>query len=165
MSNEIREQVAAILEQAGVKFKTSYRGEKSDALDGKHAMDEWLVSFHMSERESRSFEYFTGLGHRKPKRSPYSWEAGKNGPITVARRVKENSEPVAPHAADVLYSLILDGEADNMTFSEWCNEFGYDIDSTKADRIFDACRENARKLRNVFTRDTLTKLGELLQDY
>lgn len=37
------------------------------------------------------------------------------------------------------------------TFDDFCTEFGYDTDSRKAYRTFEACTEQSRKLSRVFT--------------
>lgn len=76
-----------------------------------------------------------------------------------------NKKPVAPAAAGPLHSVILDSDALYMSFDEWCADYGFDIDSRKAEGTFNACRENARKLRRVFTKEQIATLQEATQDY
>lgn len=52
-----------------------------------------------------------------------------------------------PSAADVLYALILEADALDLTFGEWCGEFGYDEDSRKALDLYVQCQENGRRVR------------------
>lgn len=58
-----------------------------------------------------------------------------------------------PSVSDVLESLSLDSEALGMVFEEWAREFGYDVDSIKASRVFHACRSAAMKCLKFFGKD------------
>ena len=51
------------------------------------------------------------------------------------------------------------------TFEEWAGDFGYDLDSRNAEKIYRACLDNALKLRAMLGNDALDKLRELFQDY
>jgi hypothetical protein len=55
-----------------------------------------------------------------------------------------------PKAVDVLDCLASDAAGiDNARhFEDWCGEYGYDTDSRKAERIYEACRKQAMKLEN-----------------
>lgn len=64
MSQEIKDQVSALLAGAKISFTAVYRGEKENALDGTHAMDEWACTFITADRNTQHFEFFTGLGLR-----------------------------------------------------------------------------------------------------
>jgi len=150
MSNEIRETVDRILADADVSFFATYRGERRNPLGfeptsagRENVMDEWECRFTFpgKPREPETFQYFKGLGLRK------------------------NGRPAPPHAADVLYALILDSYAAEMTFASWCAEHGYDTDSRKALTIYLACQENADKLARIFDHTTREHLREALQDY
>lgn len=133
--------VAQYLAAQSITFTASYRGVKRKALGGDHPMDEWEVSFS-SSRGSDYFEFFTGMGHRTPKK-----------------------QPVEPSAASVLYCRIGDSRAASMSFSEWCDEYGYDEDSRRAESLYFACAEAGKKLQAVFTPAQLDTLSELLEDY
>jgi len=58
----------------------------------------------------------------------------------------------APDLPDVLDCLASDAagveNADN-NFEDWASEYGYDIDSRKAERTFAACARQAEKLKNL----------------
>lgn len=73
--------------------------------------------------------------------------------------------PTPPKLLDVLHSLILDSEASDYSFGEWCTNFGYDTDSIKALSTYRACEEIAEKMRKVFTREEFATLREAFQDY
>lgn len=49
-----------------------------------------------------------------------------------------------------LQSLVMDAESgSNYDFSEFCSELGYEVDSIRAKRIFEACAETAEQLNNI----------------
>ena len=70
-----------------------------------------------------------------------------------------------PNVADFLHCLLLDGEADNMTFEDWCDNYGYDTDSRKALAMYEECREIGMIFRTSIHRDILDELKTLLADY
>lgn len=57
-----------------------------------------------------------------------------------------------PTAADVVSSLFLDahGWDDSESFEDFCDMFGFDPDSRKAERIYNACGTTANRLRWFF---------------
>lgn len=72
----------------------------------------------------------------------------------------------APVLRDVLYSLCMDAEAlDYSDFEEWADNFGYDTDSRKAERTYQACIAIGLKLRNMLGDANLAQLREAFQDY
>lgn len=169
MSDAIRTKVTEILARAGVTFTPHYACERKNALYGSRPMDEWRCVFQQGER-SVEFEYFTGLGLRKmppwgPRVQGYdNGPAPRPGTLLHGQWAKQ-AEPQDPHPADVLHSLILDSSAADQSFESWCDEFGYDRDSRKALATYEACQQNADKLRKLFTRETLESLTSALQDY
>lgn len=66
-------------------------------------------------------------------------------------------EPIAPSDYNILASLDVTYE-DN--FEDWCDSFGYDTDSKRVEKIYQACIEQDRMLRRLFN----TKELELLSD-
>jgi hypothetical protein len=71
----------------------------------------------------------------------------------------------APPIADILYSLLMDGDAADETFDDWCSNYGYDTDSRSAEATYNACRDTGRQLQRMFTRAELSALREAFQDY
>jgi hypothetical protein len=178
MSDDIRAAVASILEEAGVTYSVMPRGVAPRALDGNHPMDQWLCTFALGGI-LRDFDFFTGIGLREPAtrfdrmKAAYGFpgltEKDKKGATAYGRRylaeVEKLRKPKAPHAADVLYNLLLDSSAMQMSFDEWCDDYGYDNDSRKAEGIFDTCRVNARALAEVIRADVRAALSDVLQEY
>lgn len=88
-----------------------------------------------------TFEYYTGMGFRK------------------------NNRPVHPKVADFMYCVMVDLDSVDMSFTDWCANFGYSDDSLKALNTYQQCCENAKKLKKHFSSTQLTEMRELLQDY
>jgi hypothetical protein len=95
-----------------------------------------------------SIEYKMGLGH-----------------IFKARNTWDVDKPKSPTLEAVLHSLVLDSEAREMSFNDWCDSFGYDNDSIKALGMYQDCCESAKKLNAVYTREEIKQIKEALQDY
>ena len=54
----------------------------------------------------------------------------------------------SPNIEDVFNCILLDVSALDQSFEDWASDFGYDSDSRKAYAIWEACRENAKKLKD-----------------
>jgi hypothetical protein len=54
-----------------------------------------------------------------------------------------------PTIGTVLSCLRSDASAYNLSFEEWCAEYGYDDDSRRAERTYNACRDTAADLENL----------------
>jgi hypothetical protein len=69
-------------------------------------------------------------------------------------------EPEAPEILDCLRS---DYESTmwGTNFEDWAREFGYDSDSRKAERIYHACIESGRKLKQFIGDDVNTFLEDV----
>ncbi len=53
----------------------------------------------------------------------------------------------APDAAGVVYSLLIDARAGELSFEDFCGELGYDQDSRRAEQIWKACNRVAPRVR------------------
>lgn len=110
---------------------------------------EWIVLGNCSklgEKAPYSKDYQPSKGWKKPRDA-------KELPHTIRPTVYnfENARfrPIPPTAADVLYSLISDasGVESGQSFEDWCNEFGSDPDSRKAEKSYKECQSIALRLR------------------
>lgn len=74
--------------------------------------------------------------------------------------------PIAPILKDVMYCLISDSDAAQYRdFEDWAENYGYDADSRKAEKIYQACMEIALKLRAELGDDLMAELRVAFQDY
>jgi hypothetical protein len=112
-------------------------------------------------------DYYTGLGHRKPVKGAERFEGAKYPKNSIGYKQWADTyvKPVAPCAADVLYSLLMDSYAADQSFNDWCADYGYDNDSISAFNTYQSCCATADKMRKVFTRSQIEQLREMLQDY
>ncbi len=80
--------------------------------------------------------------------------------LAIAQKVK-------PTLPDVVYSLLSDGTPffNAQSFEDWAGEFGYDLDSRKAEAIYKICFETGRKIAAVVPVDVRVKTQEIMQDY
>lgn len=154
---DTQEQIAALLSAWNITFSASLVG--ATTRDDKWECDEWRVK--LGSIETR---YYTGTGWRKPKPGAFR-TAARKGTVAYANWERENLQPVAPYAADVLYSLLSDGEAADMSFNDWCDNFGYSSDSISAFNTYQQCSTVGNDLQKVFTAKQRAELSELLQDY
>lgn len=169
-SDDIRTQVTEILKAAGVTFSAIYLGQRK--RDGWNC-DAWSCAFTKGDgREAHEeFDYFTGLGLRKPPKWEYGapgYDGGRKPPTPgtiLHEQWMEGAKPVSPHPADVLHSLILDSSAVGQSFESWCSEFGYDSDSRKAEGIYRACQQSADKLACIFNPAQIETLQTTLEGY
>ncbi len=72
---------------------------------------------------------------------------------------------VMPTQASVLYCLLSDIDCADGTFSDFCDNLGYNEDSIKDRDLYFACQKTHKQMYRVFTNDQLGKLRELLEDY
>jgi hypothetical protein len=177
MSDAIRAAVAAKLETLGITFAVRYVGAtKRDDWE----CDVWAVTFtraarvlqsgHNMPAVSLAESYFTGLGHRTltalAQMHLRKFKPGSIGYRNELRALGDTAYKInAPHAADVLYSLSLDGMACETSFSDWCADLGMDSDSIKALNTYQACERIGHGLRALLSQHELAEIREALADY
>ena len=54
-----------------------------------------------------------------------------------------------PEIKGVLSCLASDSNGCDQDFESWCSDYGYDTDSRKAERIYNLCRKQAAKLKQL----------------
>ena len=184
--NDQDRQVAEFLKTANVQFFVSYTGQTKPFSD--NVMDSWKVKFSMRKADQAGnvyaeFDYYTGIGHRiEAPANSYKLSAsqiasakelqallGKNSvyPDTVIKIGGDwaKTYAVCPTQANVLYSLLLDAQCADQNFDDFCSDLGYDPDSRKDFKIYEACCEILQKMRKIFTNTERDELAEILQDY
>lgn len=72
---------------------------------------------------------------------------------------------VPPAPADLLRCLCMEYDVmDSGGYEEWARDYGYDLDSRKAEKIYKLCTEQSLKLRSVLGEKRINELRELTQD-
>ena len=167
--NDQQIEIAEYLKEINVNYSVRYASNNEH--DEEWPCDLWRASFN-----DKTFDFKTGLGHRKTVsvgiknayKKYFDLIGGFSGEVF---RVISESNPTkrlaafAPQAADVLYCLLLDMQAHESSLDDWCNDFGYDSDSIKAKTIYDACNSIYFDMMAIFTNEQIEALNELLQDY
>lgn len=108
----------------------------------KESTRDWEVTV---ENKNKKFvaEYHQGLGHL-PK-------TGKPLP--------------PPSIVDTIWSLLMDSRSADQGFESWAGDLGYDPDSRKAYKIFEACQKERCFLLECVGPEGLEKLYQLFEDY
>ena len=143
--------------------------------------DPWVCKIKCEDREFE-LPFFTGKGFRKCDEKALLASLGRfyntsEREKAVARRIENILKykdryksqqddyarlwkPVAPSIEDVLDCLASDasGFGNSRTFEEWADEYGYDSDSRKAEKTYNAVAENTKKLKNLLGHDLYEKL-------
>lgn len=144
---DTQKQIAARIAAWNIQFSASLIGET--IKDNNWKCDEWRIKIGAMRTS-----YYTGTGCRKAK-----WRVSRT--TASAWYMK----PVSPCAADVICSLLSDAEAADMSFNDWCDNFGYSSDSISAFNTYQQCSTIGKDLRKVFTANQRAELSELLKDY
>jgi len=149
---------ATLADLERLPITVEYTGETTPPNWGGQLCDSWRVDI-----SGRSFEYFTGLGHRKaaPFSPPCTAPAG-----TIARLEweKKHLKPTPPPVADILHCLALDAGAFFVSFYDWCDDYGYSPRDIHARDIYAACIRTADKLLDIFSREELARISALTAD-
>jgi len=69
-----------------------------------------------------------------------------------------------PKSNDLLYCLVSDYYCDTSDFNEFCSEMGYNNDSVKDLRIFEAVIKQKEKLGKLFNEDQVKEIDEALRE-
>jgi hypothetical protein len=168
MSDSIRSKVSEFLASNGVSFAAVLAGATVREYIGcaKWECDEWRVTLKRADSQALDMvlPYFTGTGHRKQVK-PMPSPAYRKGTLAYEQWARDAFKPQAPHAADVLHSLMSDSSAADQSFNDWCADMGMDSDSIKAFTTYQACCVIGDNMRKLFSRTELDALREMLQDY
>jgi hypothetical protein len=66
----------------------------------------------------------------------------------------------SPTLTDTLSCLIMDASNADESFESWCEEYGYDDDSRKAERIYNAVKETRAALFTLMSKSEMDDLQE-----
>lgn len=136
--------------------------EKSPSLN-------WRVSLYKSGKLFLTTDYSAGCGHAPSYKQNDNSKARDilvRNECETGHNAQGFRKAIKPDLADVLYSLVSDSDViDCGSFEEWAGNYGYEVDSRKAESTYRQCLEIALKLRNAIGEDGLQRLREVCQDY
>lgn len=150
----------------GVDYYIVYNGE---IVNDGNTTDKFFVIFTKNDI-SASFDFYQGTHYReihknRAKLDKYIRTFNELILQQVSYRTKNSDIVFVPTSATILCSLLLDSEAGQCTFFEFCQDFGYDEDSRKALDTYLACQSTDKQLNTIFKRDEISHLQTLLEDY
>jgi hypothetical protein len=128
----------------------------------------WKVTVNKADRDILTTDYMAGCAHAPSYKQLRTKDSDKavREECESGKSVRYPRKPILPKVIDVLYSLASDaGVLDSSSFEDWASDFGYDVDSRKAELIYRACLEIALALRNGLGDTVLKELQEACQDY
>lgn len=166
-ANNTSENVINGFDFSALPINITYCGK---IIEGKNGWDHFLYSVSIGEGSSMfTTQYKCGLGHielkPKGKYCPMPSPPYKKGTIAYKQWAEQAYQPKKPKNSDIMYSLLLDSEASSYSFSEWCDNFGYESDSIKALNIYQACCNIGKQLNKVFSQEQLQQMKIALEDY
>ena len=144
----------------------------------------WKVTLS-SIRNKMTFDYSKGVGHlpypnefqlAKNQKSVINQAIDSAVETGVARKIARGAmaftllhskeEFPTPTLQEVLYSLTQDADVTNyLVYEHWADEFGYDPDSRKSEKIYEECRLQASKLSDVLGGlDKIENIRGILQE-
>lgn len=150
-----------------------------NAVDKPQKLSDLTINWRITISKGRgklTTDYQQGIGYL-PKSAKYDLKYADDFQLAVktcetGKLYRETHYPLVtgtvapPELIDVLYSLVLDTYAiEYATFEDWAQEFGYGIDSRKAEVVYNACIKISLQLRQLISDDSLRLLRELYQDY
>ncbi len=144
-----KEEIQAFMAENKVTIESEFVPWSQSRNKGeKHRSLNWRIRLLHAGRTILETDYSAGVAHCPSYRQ--------------GRRTVD----IAPDACDVIASLSMNSRVlDCSSFEEWAGEFGYDVDSRKAESIYRACLEIALKLRNGLGEEGLRALQNATQDY
>lgn len=176
--------VAEFLASIGVQYNAVHIAAMQHDPEWQH--DLFHINFTRTGGKVLTTEFKTGIGHRltangngfssgltgKDQSKLKELQAilkltGHSG--TVKKELDLNRGrfyAVLPTQASVIYSLLSDTYCvEYSSFTDFCDNLGYNSDSIKAFEVFNACCKISKDLKQFFTSQNLETLQQLLQDY
>lgn len=154
-----------VLNALGITLEAKYLPHDTPA--GETPTLRWRVSVRRNGREFHATDYSAGCAHapeyKKAKAFTAAVKAECETGIRYGSRVGAAVTP--PDLADVVHCLLMDASGTDERFEDWAAELGFDPDSRKAERMYEACRDTAAALRRTFTAGEMADLETAFRDY
>lgn len=146
-----RDELEALFKALHLEGSCTLMGLRTDDTGWKHYA--WSVTVQTE----------AGAGPRRVTDIPYKCGTGHVYPQNKAQKAFGHApRPKAPSPAEVLACIARETEDAQVPFEDWAAEFGYDVDSRKAEQTYHQCRAEARHLAALgLSREDRRKLAEL----
>lgn len=148
--------------------ETVFRGIKCIVTFSHQSHDkEWPCFVWNVLIGNEQFSYRTGLGHATPYFNRITWLVNRKPENSFLFHgenhidYKNDAFIHIPKIESVLECLFLDASCIDQSFSNFCADCGYDTDSMKAFKIYQACQDNAEKLRKALGKEYTNVQGDI----
>jgi hypothetical protein len=139
MTSEYQVQAQKFLDQFGLKFRATFRGDRCPPWCGEDGH---------------------GCIHGDRYRVTISRKTGGRVSFDFWNSQKDMQEGKSPTACDALACISSDATCPD-NFEDFCAEYGYETDSRKAETLFRRVSKFAARLQAFFTSDELEALAEI----
>lgn len=178
------------LKEYGVELRSEFvpwsksRNFKDNARLDERSLN-YKITVYVDGREILRSDYMCGLAHAP---SWGQWDPAKHGckyslchaayveyetehgkttnidPISLLSR--KPYKPIPVNLVSAFWCILMDAQAVNYSsFEDWADEYGYDTDSRKAEKMYRDCLETGLKLRNALRETRWNDLLTLFEDY
>lgn len=180
MTTEIsiyEKQAKDFLNKLKIEFKAEFIKHGKHFNDDKESRDIYklslkrgnrVVSFDFGQSLNNSGFYYTKGVQKIDLDRKYLNNYGKGLGVFIKTKLDwgylDNNKsdkihyPIAPNEYDLLAGLT---KNDVGTLEDFCSEFGYDEDSKKAEKTYNAVKEEYNKVCTIFNDEELTELQEI----
>ena len=142
-------------------FIPATRGSASG--DGKEVrFDMWKTLEKMFERDYRTTNVSNVI---KGIRNHTIKAKDNQGSPTVMAVFNAIANMARPKAEDCIACILMDAQATDYTFPDWCAEYGYSDDSREAERIFNLCKENGYKLQKILSPAEMEEAKKMQENF
>jgi len=114
------------------------------------------------DKDSEGWKHyaFNVLFKNGQKEASFDWKQGIGH--VVKNKFSMRVTPKNPNPCEVLARICAESLDCKESFDGWANNFGFDVDSRKAESIYQACKSNAKKLTCLgLDSETVQNLAEL----
>ncbi len=168
-------QAQKFMEKTGLIIHTSYCGHYKRFEDAKYISSQWRIKFERGGKKEFWFNYSNSIvnsfsktehGHRRQPLSSkdYHYLSVKEI-LETGSRITKNSLPFVLHFEQkppTDYSILSClTKHDIGTFEDFCGDFGYDMDSRKAEKTYFAVQREYQDLRRMFSKAELILMAEI----
>ena len=174
MKSEYEQQAEAFLKATNTEFKCEFLKHGKHFVDDKETRDIYRITLTRGKRSytfnfgqsivDSGFYYTKGRQVIQIDRSQLTnknlvlWIKLRDYDFLNNGKSDKIHYPVAPTAYDVLACLT---KSDPDTFENFCSEYGYDEDSRKAEKIYNAVLDEWRNVCALFTDEEIEQLQEI----
>jgi hypothetical protein len=162
--NKYEQQAQNFLIETETEFKTEFIGNNKYFDDDKQTRDIYLITLKRGNREykfkfgnslnnSGKFKIFASDGFKLTNDEKEALKYKKK-----TAHVKRNNDFKEPSAYDVLACLT---KSEVGTFKDFCGEFGYNEDSIKAEKMYNAVIDEWENIKMLYSDEEILKLQEI----